>query len=146
MLLHFKIGFIQPDSGTDFFFARTLKILLEVLCCWIYDRCVWCRNCRIGRNSYGHIRCFDFPKLYSSKVFVFIVQTRYWLTLFRQSIASMYNKNKHLGWIKSFEKSKHLKHTEKHQSIVSLCVGRIKKAKTFWHILRLNNYILTYHN
>ena len=28
------------------------------------------------------IRCFDFPKLYSSKVFVFIVQARYWLALF----------------------------------------------------------------
>ena len=29
-----------------------------------------------------HIRCFDFPKLYSSKVFVFIVQARYWLAGF----------------------------------------------------------------
>ena len=42
------------------------------------------------------IRCFDFPELYSSKVFVFTVQARYWLQL-HQPIASMYNKNKHLG-------------------------------------------------
>ena len=43
------------------------------------------------------MRCLDFPKLDSSKVFVFIVQARYWLALFRQQIASLYNKNKHLG-------------------------------------------------
>ena len=30
-----------------------------------------------------YIRFFDFPKLYSSMVFVFIVQARYWLALFR---------------------------------------------------------------
>ena len=28
---------------------------------------------------FRNIRCFDFPKLYLSKVFVFIVQARYWL-------------------------------------------------------------------
>ena len=33
------------------------------------------------------IRPFD--KLYSPKVFVFIVQARYWLALFRQPIASL---------------------------------------------------------
>ena len=30
-------------------------------------------------NPRNHVRCFDFPKLYSSKMFVFIVQARYWL-------------------------------------------------------------------
>jgi len=35
---------------------------------------------------------FNFPKLYSSKMFVFVVQAHYCLALFRQLIASLYNK------------------------------------------------------
>ena len=43
------------------------------------------------------IRPLDPQKMYASKVFVSILQARYWFALFRQPIASMYNKNKHLG-------------------------------------------------
>ena len=50
--------------------------------------------CKIDLDSN---KVFRLPKkLYSSKLFVFIVQARYWLTLFREPIASLYNKNKHL--------------------------------------------------
>ena len=42
--------------------------LTQISHCLLNDQCV--------------LRYFDFPKLYSSKVFVFIVQARYWLPLY----------------------------------------------------------------
>ena len=53
--------------------------------------------------SIDRIRCFDFPKLYSSKVLDEYSWIRYCLALFRPPIPSLYNKNKHLGWIQFWE-------------------------------------------
>ena len=51
--------------------------------------------CKIDLDSN---KVFRLPKkLYSSKLFVFIVQAHYWLVLFHQPIVSLLNKNKHLG-------------------------------------------------
>ena len=36
--------------------------------------------CEIKLRFVEEIKGFDFPKLYASKAFVFIVQARYWLT------------------------------------------------------------------
>ena len=41
-------------------------------------------------------KVFHLPKTLFIQVFVFIVQVRYWWALFRQPIASLYHKNKHL--------------------------------------------------
>ena len=72
---------VGEEAGATVEVCVIINILLNVGDFYkvLHDLCMFSCECKsFLMNLY--MRCSDFPKLYSPKVFVFIVQARYWLT------------------------------------------------------------------